>query len=355
MTGRSGRRERRWSRCEFATTTASRPRGGSLPARFHRTGAGPARLGAARLGPARLGAGAAGSGAGRRTGSGGPPVNADDRGTPVERAPLPTSPSDLPPLGDAFETVLDRGLDGLGLRDGLADSELARRSYEVHARLLLAWNRAINLTAVRDPAGVAVRHVCDSLSAVPLLASRLPLIGGLLDLGSGAGYPGLPLAAALRPERVALLDSVAKKARFLSVASAAVREVLARADEPVPDIDAVRERAEDLAEEPDEREAWDVVTARAVGSLAEVAELGLPLVRHGGLLVAWKRDDGQGGLDAELRAAGRIVHLAGGGRPEVVPIAGPDLRDHRLVVIRKERPSAPDLPRKPSLRRRNAR
>jgi 16S rRNA (guanine527-N7)-methyltransferase len=202
---------------------------------------------------------------------------------------------------------------------------------------------------------VAVRHVCDSLSAVPLLAARLPLIGGLLDLGSGAGYPGLPLAAALRPARVALLDSVAKKARFLSVASAAVREVLAHADGPALDIDAVRERAEDLAEEPDQREAWDIVTARAVGSLAEVAELGLPLVRHGGLLVAWKRDDAEGGLGAELRAAGRVVHLAGGGRPEVVPVASPDLRGHRLVVIRKERPSAPDLPRPPSLRRRNAR
>jgi 16S rRNA (guanine527-N7)-methyltransferase len=291
----------------------------------------------------------------RPNGTDGPPLDPDGGVARAERLPLPSSPADLPALGEIFETALDRGLSGLGLRDGPAGDPVARAGYEVHARLLLAWNRAINLTAVRDPAGVALRHVCDSLSALPLLAGRLPPGGGLLDLGSGGGYPGLPLAAALRPGRVSLLDSVAKKARFLSVASDAVRERLTGSGEPVPHIDAVRERAEDLAEDPDERGAWDAVTARAVGSLSEVVELGLPLLRPGGLLVAWKREDGQGGLHGELRAAGRLIHLAGGGRPEVVPVPGPDLTDHRLVVIRKERPSAANLPRPPSLRHRPAR
>ena len=135
------------------------------------------------------------------------------------------------------------------LADAAAASPAARRSYEAHARLLREWGAAFNLTAIRDPAEVARRHVCDSLSAVHLLAARAPADAWLLDLGSGGGYPGLPLAAALSLGRVGLLDAVAKKARFLEVAAAAVRVELAVDDGAGPRIAAIAERAEDLAEE----------------------------------------------------------------------------------------------------------
>jgi 16S rRNA (guanine527-N7)-methyltransferase len=270
------------------------------------------------------------------------------------RQELPTSIAELPRLGAAFETALDAGLDELGLRGGPADGAAARRSYEAHARLLAAWGAAINLTAICEPAAVALRHVCDSLSAVPHLSMRLAGAGSLLDLGSGAGYPGLPLAATLPLARVALVESVGKKARFLSVAAAAVSEALGDAGAAAQTIEVRPERAEDLAEDPEHRGAWQIVTARAVGALAEVAELGLPLLRQGGWLVAWKRDPEVGSLGAELRDAGPILRLAGGGRPEVVRITAPSLPGHRLVIVRKERATPAAYPRPAGARRRRA-
>ncbi len=183
----------------------------------------------------------------------------------------------------------------------------------------------------------------------------------LLDLGSGGGYPGLPLAAALSLSRVGLLDSVGKKARFLSVAGAAVAAILATdgADEEseangtdAPLIEAIAERAEDLAEEADHRGAWDLVVARAVGSLAEVIELGLPLTRVGGVVVAWKREVERGGLRAELRDAGSIIRATGGGRPEVVTVDAVTLPGHRLVFVSKERPTPSAYPRPAGMRKR---
>jgi 16S rRNA (guanine527-N7)-methyltransferase len=263
-------------------------------------------------------------------------------------------------MGEVFDEVLDTGLQQLGLTDAPAAGPSARRSYEAHARLLRDWGRAMNLTAIREPSEIARRHVCDSLSAVAPLAARLRSGASLLDLGSGSGYPGLPLAAALPLARVGLLESVVKKARFLSVAAAAVRSALL--DGPaaldgrpvaVPLVKAIGERAEDLAEEPDERAGWDVVTARAVGSLADVLELALPMTREGGLVVAWKREDDQDGLRAELRQAGSIIRAAGGGRPDVVVVAASMLAGHRLVVVPKERPTPPAYPRAAGIRRRS--
>jgi 16S rRNA (guanine527-N7)-methyltransferase len=273
------------------------------------------------------------------------------------RPELPTDPWSLAPMGEAFEMALDSGLTELGLLGTAAASTAARRSYEAHARLLREWNKAINLTAVREPAETALRHTCDSLTAVPLLSESTGPGATLLDIGSGGGYPGLPLAAALPLGRLGLLDSVGKKARFLAVAGAAVAAVLDEAavtpgaHAPVV-IEAIAERAEDIAEEYEHREAWDVVIARAVGSLAEVLELALPLTREGGAVVAWKREQEGGGLRAELQGAGSIIRAAGGGRPRVVPAEAAGLRGHRLVVVTKERTTPLAYPRPAGVRRR---
>jgi 16S rRNA (guanine527-N7)-methyltransferase len=127
------------------------------------------------------------------------------------------------------------------------------------------------------------------------------------------------------------------------------------ADEKPTIIEAIAERAEDLAEEPDHRGAWDIVTARAVGSLAEVVELGLPLTREGGLVVAWKREGERAGLRAELRDAGSIIRATGGGRPEVVSIDTPSLPGHRLVIVPKERATPASYPRSAGVRKRRKR
>ena len=125
------------------------------------------------------------------------------------RGPLPTRVEDLPELPAVYADVLDTGLAALDLQ--LSDT--ARSIVDGHVRLLLSWTAAINLTAIREPADVARLHVLDSLTAVPLLAALG--VSRFIDLGSGGGFPGLPLAAALDAERVLLIDSVAKKVRFL--------------------------------------------------------------------------------------------------------------------------------------------
>jgi 16S rRNA (guanine527-N7)-methyltransferase len=273
---------------------------------------------------------------------------------PSVRAPLPSDPRTTDPLDPAFDSALANGLAELGLT---LDPDVMA-SLEAHARLLVAWNAAINLTAIGQPDRIARLHVCDSLSALPTLRRMARARPSLLDLGSGGGYPGLTLAAALRVSRAALVESVVKKARFLEVAAHAVSEALRAGPRPPPLIEAFAERAEDLAEEADNREAYDIVTARAVGSLAEVAELGLPFLRNGGLLVVWKRGgagEPSGRLGEELRLASSIVRAVGGGRPTLIDVPGPSLAGHVLCLIRKERPSPPDYPRQRSVRRARSR
>jgi 16S rRNA (guanine527-N7)-methyltransferase len=160
----------------------------------------------------------------------------------------------------------------------------------------------------------------------------------ILDLGSGGGFPGLPLAAALADAQVTLADSVAKKAAFLQVVVAAT----ALADR----VTARATRAEALAAAP---ARWDVVTARAVGSLPDLVELALPLLEVGGRLIAWKR----GAIEDELLGGQRAAEALGGGSPELRPIdAIPALAGHVLVTVRKHRPTPAGYPRDPARRSR---
>lgn len=237
----------------------------------------------------------------------------------------------------------------------------ARAAIDGHVRLLLAWNAVINLTALRTPEQIARNHVLDSLiwvAALRDLSGRrhgsTPL--SLLDIGSGAGFPGLPLTSALQTGRTALVDSIGKKARFLAVAAACVVEALANGGQEPPSITAIAERAEDLGREPDQREGWDIVTARAVGTIAEVAELGLPLARSGGHVVCWKLDAGDGALQREIAGARRICQAVGGGTPHIIRLAAADrvdLSGHCLVAIKKRRPTADRYPRPVAERRRS--
>jgi 16S rRNA (guanine527-N7)-methyltransferase len=253
-----------------------------------------------------------------------------DRG----RDPLPTSVDATPPLPAQYGRALDAGLASIGV----VLDPWARAAIDGHARLLLAWNAVVNLTAIRDPERVAVAHVVDSLSALAILRERG--IDRFVDIGSGGGYPGLPLAAALPARRVELVDSVGKKVRFLEMVIAATGlgdRVTARTA-----------RAEALAREGAEREAWPAVAARAVAPLAELVELAFPLLVPGGILVAWKRGD----LAAELDAAARAVEGSGGGSLELVDPGTPLLPGHRLVVATKRGRTPDHLPRDPARRRR---
>jgi hypothetical protein len=201
----------------------------------------------------------------------------------------------------------------------------------------------------------------DSLTGLAILTDRG--IDRFVDLGSGGGFPGLTLAAAIPADRALLVDSIAKKIRFLSAVVAATG--LGQ------HVGTAAERAETLATDRRDRESWPAVTARAVAPLAELIEIALPLVEPGGILVAWKRGhpDDPAGLGGEI-ALGRQVlgAIDPGARMDVQTSlrgigAGPgsdgggadldELAEHRLVVVERGRGRIADSwPRDPATRRR---
>ena len=251
------------------------------------------------------------------------------------REPLPTRVQDTAELSAAYDVALRRGLDDFGL----SLLEPARAAIDGHVRLLLAWTKAINLTAIRDPADVALRHVVDSLTAVAWLRARG--VDRVLDLARAGRLSGVPLAAALPALEVTLAEPIRRRARFLEVAAAAVG-LAGR----VPVVPA---RAEALAGDAATRGRWDVVTARAVASTADLVELAFPLLAPSGALLAWKRGD----TGAELDAANRAVEALGGGSIEVMEVDVRGLPEHRLVVAtRAPAGRVPDAyPRDPAARR----
>jgi 16S rRNA (guanine527-N7)-methyltransferase len=274
---------------------------------------------------------------------------------PAEREPLPTEVDDLPPLPQEFWTALRGGLDALfgngddddaGARHadgdaGPGDDAIPEARLETiadHVRLLLAWNEAINLSGIRTPAAIALQHVVDSLTALPIL--RRSGIEDFIDLGSGGGYPGLPLAIALPARRALLVESVGKKARFLATVldATGLRGRVAVA----------ATRAETLAADPHHRGQWGAVTARAVGDMGELAELSLPLLRVGGLLVAWKRRP----AEDELAAADGAIHQLHGRLIRLEPVTVPGLEDNVLAVVEKIGETPAQFPRDPAVRRR---
>ncbi len=264
-----------------------------------------------------------------------------DPGGSRGRDPLPTRFSDLPRLPATYDAAVAGGLERLALT--LDTPALA--AIDAHARLLIAWTAAINLTAIREPVAIAREHILDSLAAVPLLRDRG--VDAFVDLGSGGGYPGIPLAVALPARRALLVDSIGKKARFLAtVSDALAADGLIRTGT----VEVAAVRAEDLARQAAHRGRWPGVVARAVADLPELAELALPLLASGGVLVAWKRLP----IDDEVAAAAELLPTLGGGRIEVVRIAVEGLEDHVLVLLEKIAATPSRFPRAPAERRRAA-
>jgi 16S rRNA (guanine527-N7)-methyltransferase len=249
------------------------------------------------------------------------------------RSLLPTDPSALPGLPAAFQRTL---LDGAASLDvPLSGAQLT--DLDSYVRLLLAWTEAINLTGIREPVAVAREHLLDSLSATNLL--RGLGVRNVLDLGSGGGVPGIPLAIALPDVRVLLVESIAKKSAFLRAATGALGLT--------ERVHVAAERAEVLAEPGRERARWDAVTVRAVAALPELVELGLPLLRVTGHLVAWKR----GAIEDELEAGARAARSLGAEGLRTMDVPIPALSDHCLVIVRKARETPLGFPRRPAERK----
>jgi 16S rRNA (guanine527-N7)-methyltransferase len=219
--------------------------------------------------------------------------------------------------------LLKSGAQSLGLT--LTDQQLA--TFQVYYQELVGWNKKFNLTAITEYDQVQVRHFVDSLSC--LLAMPRPLSspdGGALrciDVGSGAGFPGLPLKIYCSRLQLVLLEATAKKVGFLEH----VVEHLG-----LTDVLPLWGRAEEVAHLPEHREAYDLVVARAVAELPVLAEYTLPLCRPGGRVVAQKGSSAQ----EEAHSAAHALSLLGGRLRKVIPVEVQGLAESRhLVVIDK--------------------
>ncbi len=201
--------------------------------------------------------------------------------------------------------------------------------FDAYFRELVEWNEKFNLTAIVEYDEVVLKHFLDSLSLAPIVCDAKSLI----DIGSGAGFPGLPLKI-VRPDlRVTLLEATGKKVAFLRH----IIEVL-----QLHDIAAIQARAEDLGHNPEHRERYDAALARAVAELATLAEYALPFVRVGGIFVAQKGVQ----VEDEIERAEHAMRTLGGHLRETIPVHLPELEQRHLIVIDKTTPTPPQYPRR---------
>lgn len=212
---------------------------------------------------------------------------------------------------------------------GLPQASERYGSFRTYCGFLQEYNAKVNLTAITDDEGVAVKHFADSL--LPLTLCELPQGASLVDVGTGAGFPGVPLKL-VRPDlRLTLLDPLEKRLVFL-------RELCGRLG---IEAETVHLRAEQAGREPKLRGAFDAASSRAVASLGLLAEYCLPLLRTGGVMLAMK-----GELpEEELEGARRAVRLCGGGEPEILRYALPGGDARALALVRKVSPTPAAYPR----------
>ncbi|MCA9897022.1 MAG: 16S rRNA (guanine(527)-N(7))-methyltransferase RsmG [Ardenticatenaceae bacterium] len=204
--------------------------------------------------------------------------------------------------------------------------------FALYQQLLLDWNERMNLTAVRDPAEIRVRHFLDSLSCARVMGD---LNGrSLVDVGTGAGFPGLPLKILFPQLRLTLVESVAKKGQFLQ----AVVDALA-----LDEVRILAERAEVLGQQPQHRQQYDWGVARAVAELRVLVEYLLPLCRVGGTMLAQKGE----GVHEELKSAATAVRILGGSEPILADVALPEREQlHYFVTIKKVEDTPTKYPRR---------
>jgi len=242
---------------------------------------------------------------------------------------------------DIIEVVFRANMERLILgakKLGLPLNPRQVEQFHIYYQELITWNERINLTAITDYEEVQIKHFLDSLTVT--LALKQP-IGGeglrLIDVGAGAGLPGIPLKILLPVIKLTLLEATAKKAAFLQH----LRHKLG-----LDDVEIVVGRAEDVAHETQYREKFDIVLSRAVASLPTLVELTLPFCAIGGSFVAQKK----GTIDLEISQATRAIDLLGGKLREAKRINLEEFTDERwLITIDKVLPTPQPYPRRPGI------
>ena len=218
-----------------------------------------------------------------------------------------------------------------GLR--LSDEQL--RAFGLYARELLAWNQRVNLTAITEPHEIEVKHFLDSLSC--LLALKPRRGDQLVDVGSGAGFPGIPLKIGCPQIQVVLVESIGKKAEFC-------RHIVQMLG--LEGVEVIQARAELIGHSAEHRGRYDWAVARAVARLPVLLEVLLPLLRVGGVAIAQK---GEGG-PAEATKAQPALQVLGGELQQVLPVELPRAGETRyLIVVNKINDTPAKYPRRPGI------
>ena len=192
---------------------------------------------------------------------------------------------------------------------------------------LIEWNQQLNLTAIDQPGKIRIKHFLDSLTC--LKAMRDTPMDRVVDVGAGAGFPGLPLKIVCPPMRLTLVESVGKKASFCQH----VVDTLG-----LENVTVLAERAEVVGTLPEHRERYDWALARAVAALPVLAEYLLPLVQIGGRVLAMKGESGP----AEAHASERAFQLLGGHLRQLLPVTLPGVEEQRYLVVIDKVAATPD-------------
>jgi len=218
---------------------------------------------------------------------------------------------------------------------GLTLSAAQLRLFQSYAEELAAWNQRLSLTAITSPEDIQVKHFLDSLTCLQALPPGF-VCQRVLDVGSGGGFPGLPLKIHDPTLQVTLLETTIKKAEFL-------RHIVEHLG--LMGVEVVAERAETLGQDPAYRETYDLVVARAVAEMAVLAEYCLPFCRVGGLFVAQKK----AGAAAEMKNAQGAVTALGGRMLPAIPVLLPGAGPRQLVVVEKVSATPSRYPRRPGM------
>ncbi|MGN1133730.1 MAG: 16S rRNA (guanine(527)-N(7))-methyltransferase RsmG [Oscillospiraceae bacterium] len=220
-------------------------------------------------------------------------------------------------------------LDELFKNAAISVSDNQYERLEIYSNLLTEWNEKINLTAITDAEGIALKHFYDSV--YPFTMVKIPSDAKVIDVGTGAGFPSCPLKIFHNDISLTLLDSLNKRVKFLQALSDAISL----------GAECVHGRAEELGKNPDYREKYDIACARAVANLTELCEYCIPFVKVGGKFVALK---GSNGMEEVVNAKNAIKTL--GGKLELAKEYTLPNGDGRvLVVISKESPTPKKYPR----------
>ena len=220
---------------------------------------------------------------------------------------------------------------------GLELTERQMKQFYDYYELLIHWNSMINLTAITEMEEVVTKHFMDSLSLVKAIPEIVEAPYSLIDVGTGAGFPGIPLKILFPRLQVTLLDSLNKRVKFLN-------EVIDQLELGV-EIQALHGRAEDFGRDHVSRETFDICVSRAVANLSTLSEYCMPFVKVGGYFIPYK----SGKLEEELTAGAGAVKKLGGELKEVIRFSLPNADERCLVKIRKISPISKKYPRKAGL------